>query len=120
MKIRLPLRTLTAILLPLVFSAPAWAHHGWSSYDAEKTIKAEVPLAEVRYRNPHAEVEVDYQGKRWQAILAPTSRMESRGLPKDALQAGKTVTLEGYPRKDGTPEMRIERITVDGKVIELR
>jgi hypothetical protein len=120
MKVRLPLRTLPAVLLPLVFTASAWAHHGWSSYDSEKTIKAEVPLAEVRYRNPHAEVEVDYEGKRWQVILAPTSRMESRGLPKDALKAGKTVTLEGYPRKDGTPEMRIERMTVDGKVIELR
>ncbi len=120
MKIRPTLRLLPAVLLSLVFSAPAWAHHGWSSYDAEKTIKADVPLAEVRYRNPHAEAEVDYQGKRWQVILAPTSRMESRGLPKDALAPGKTVTLEGYPRKDGTPEMRIERITVDGKVIELR
>ena len=120
MKIRSPLRILPAILLPLVFSTSAWAHHGWSSYDAEKTIKAEVSLAEVRYRNPHAEAEVDYQGKRWQVILAPTGRMESRGLPKDALTPGKTVTLEGYPRKDGTPEMRIERIILDGKVIELR
>jgi hypothetical protein len=120
MKIRSPLRMLPAVLLPLALAAPAWAHHGWSSYDAEKTIKADVALAEVRYRNPHAEVEVDYEGKRWQVILAPTSRMESRGLPKDSLTPGKTVTLEGYPRKDGTPEMRIERITVDGKVIELR
>jgi hypothetical protein len=120
MKIRLPLRLLPTVLLSLAFSAPAWAHHGWSSYDADKTIKTEAKLAEVRYRNPHAEVEVDYEGKRWQVILAPTSRMESRGLPKDALAPGKTVTLEGYPRKDGTPEMRIERITVDGKVIELR
>ena len=33
----------------------AWAHHGWSSYDADKAVKVEVPLAEVRYRNPHAE-----------------------------------------------------------------
>lgn len=113
-------RLLPAVLLPLLFSASAWAHHGWSSYDAEKTIKVEVPLVEVHYRNPHAEVEVDYEGKRWQVILAPTSRMERRGLPKDSLTTGKVVTLEGYPRKDGTPEMRIERITVDGKVIELR
>ena len=113
-------RLLPAILLSLLFGAPAWAHHGWSSYDAEKTIKVDVPLVEVRYRNPHAEVDVDYQGKRWQVILAPINRMESRGLDKDALKQGKSVTVEGYPRKDGTPEMRAERITVDGKVIELR
>lgn len=99
----------------------AWAHHGWSAYDADKTVKIEVPLAEVRYRNPHAEVEVDHQGKRWQVVLAPISRMENRGLPgAEALKVGKTITIVGYPRKDGTPEIRAERITVDGKTIELR
>ena len=113
-------RVLSAVLLPLVFSASAWAHHGWSSYDSEKPVKLEVPLAEVQYRNPHAEVAVDHQDKRWQVILAPISRMESRGLEKDALVVGKTVTIEGYPRKDGTPEIRAERLTVNGKVIELR
>jgi hypothetical protein len=107
-------------VLSLLFCASAWAHHGWSSYDSDKTVKVEVPLAEVRYRNPHAEVEVDYQGKRWQVILAPVSRMEARGLEKGSLAVGKSVTIEGYPRKDGTPEMRAERITVNGKVVELR
>lgn len=116
MKIRL----LPAALLSLLLGAPAWAHHGWSSYDADKIVKVEVPLAEVRYRNPHAEVAVDHEGKRWQVILAPISRMESRGLAKDALSVGKPVTIEGYPRKDGTAEIRAERIKVDGKVIELR
>ena len=113
-------RLLPVALLSLLLGAPAWAHHGWSAYDADKTVKVEVPLAEVRYRNPHAEVEVDYQGKRWQVILAPISRMESRGLPKDGLSVGKSVTIDGYPRKDGTAEIRAERITVDGKVVELR
>ena len=116
MKIRL----LPVALLSMILAAPAWAHHGWSSYDADKTVKVEVRLAEVRYRNPHAEVAVDHEGKRWQVILAPISRMESRGLSKDALSVGKPVTIEGYPRKDGTAEIRAERITVDGKVIELR
>ena len=111
---------LPAVLSTLLMSPAAWAHHGWSSYDSEKTVKLDVPLAEVHYRNPHAEVEVDHQGKRWQVILAPISRMETRGLEKDALAVGKTVTIEGYPRKDGTPEIRAERITVGGKVVELR
>ncbi len=98
----------------------AWAHHGWSSYDSDKAVKVEVPLAEVRYRNPHAEVAVEHDGKRWQVVLAPISRMENRGLPTDALKVGKSVIIEGYPRKDGTAEIRAERITVDGKTVELR
>jgi hypothetical protein len=28
--------------------------------------------------------------------------------------------LEGYPRRDGSHEMRIERITAGGKTVELR
>lgn len=113
------LRGFSAWILILA-TASAWAHHGWSSYDANKLVTLNSPLAEVRYRNPHAEVEVDHDGKRWLVILAPISRMESRGLPSDALAKGKKVTIEAYPRSDGTAEMRAERITVDGKTIELR
>jgi len=98
----------------------AHAHHGWSSYNADQVMQIEATLQEVRYRNPHAEVEIDHNGQRWHVILAPTRRMESRGLPDGALQPGRTIIIEGYPKRDGSPEMRAERITVDGKVIELR
>ena len=49
-------------------------------------------------------------------------RMEARGLTKAMLTSGKrAVTLIGYPRRDGTAEMRIETVIVrDGKRIELR
>jgi hypothetical protein len=105
-----------AVLVP----AGALAHHGWSSYDAAKTIKLTAPLTDVAWRNPHGEAKVAYQGKTWTVILAPVSRMESRGLTQAMLGPGKRVTLEGYPRSDGTPEMRIERVTAEGKTVELR
>lgn len=117
MKTRTLLGGLAALTLA---TGPAWGHHGWSAYDAEKPIKIETVLVEIQYRNPHAEADVDYEGKRWHVILAPTRRMESRGLSKDALVPGKEVIIEAYPRRDGTAEMRAERITVDGKTIELR
>jgi len=98
----------------------AWAHHGWSSYDSSKVLKIEAPVEDVRYRNPHAEVDVQYEGSRWDVVLAPISRMESRGLPEKSLTVGKIVTIEGYPRQDGKHEIRAERITVDGKTVELR
>jgi hypothetical protein len=108
-------------LLTVAWSAsPSWAHHGWSSYDAKQVLKFEAELREVRYRNPHAEVEIDRDGERWLVILAPISRMEARGLSSNDLQAGRTITIEGYPRSDGTREIRAERIIVDGKSVELR
>ncbi|ARP93542.1 DUF6152 family protein [Bordetella genomosp. 13] len=110
----------SAALAATVVSTSAWAHHGWSSYDANKAVKIEAPVAEVRWRNPHAEIDISYQGETWDVVLAPLGRLESRGLPEQALTKGKTVTVEGYPRQDGTREIRAERITVDGKTIELR
>ena len=41
-------------------------------------------------------------------------------LTKAMLGPKQTVTLEGYPRRDGTREMRIERITAGGRTVELR
>jgi len=113
-------RRCASILVCLLLAAAAWAHHGWSSYDTSKVMKFDAALAEVRYRNPHAEVEVEHEGTRWLVILAPISRMQARGLPAELLTVGKVVTIEGYPRSDGTAELRAERITVDGKTVELR
>ena len=53
-------------------------------------------------------------------VLAPPSRMENRGLPREVLKPGKTATVAGYPNRTDANEMRAERITVDGKTTELR
>jgi hypothetical protein len=104
----------------LFIPGAALAHHGWSSYDAGKTLKITAPLTSIAWRNPHGEAKVSYKGKTWAVVLAPVARMEARGLTEAMIGGGKPVTIEGYPRKDGVPEMRIERITVDGKTVELR
>lgn len=36
------------------------------------------------------------------------------------LKPGSTATLEGYPNRNKPEEMRVERITVGGKTVELR
>ncbi len=111
---------IAAAVAGLLAPAAALAHHGWSSYDAEKTLKVTAPLTSVTWGNPHGTAKVAYQGKTWDVILAPTSRMEARGLTPAMIGPGKVVTLEGYPRRDGVAEMRIERITAEGKTVELR
>jgi hypothetical protein len=99
---------------------PAEAHHGWSAYDAGKAIKVEAPIEAVRYENPHGEIEINYEGKLWVVVLAPPSRMQARGLPPEDLKPGATILVEAYPKRDGEPEMRAERVTVSGKTVELR
>lgn len=106
--------------LAMLAAPRAEAHHGWSSYDAAKVIKVEAPVEVVRYQQPHGEIEIMYEGKPWVVVLAPPSRMQARGLPKEDLTVGTKVLIEAYPKRDGEAEMRAERITVNGKIIELR
>lgn len=110
----------TCSLFVLLAALPALAHHGWGAYDAAKVMRFDAALVDVRFGNPHAEATVRHQGKAWNVVLAPVSRMTARGLPDGALVNGKTITIEGYPRNDGTAELRAERVVVDGKTIELR
>jgi hypothetical protein len=98
----------------------ALAHHGWSSYEADKTLTIETPVKTLSYRNPHAHITIDYEGREWHVVLAPISRMELRGLSEKDLAPGRTVTVVGYPRKDGTAEIRAERVIVDERTVELR
>lgn len=110
---------IAALALICLTPALASAHHGWSTYDADKTLTITAPISEIRWANPHGAAAVQYQGKRWEVVLAPILRMETRGLSADMLKKAKSVTLIGQPRKDGTPEMKIQRIVVEGKEYNL-
>lgn len=102
-------------------SLPAIAHHGWSTYDETKPLTVTGKIVETHYENPHASIRVDVQGKRWLAVLAPVSRMESRGATAEKVAVGKQVTMVGYASKEKADEMRVERITFDGgQTVELR
>jgi len=108
-------------LSALAVPAAALAHHGWSSYDAGTVLTIEAPILTAKYQNPHGEIEVtDKAGKRWQIILAPPSRMEARGLPREQLVAGTVATVVGYPSRVQPAEIRAERIIIAGKTVELR
>ncbi len=106
----------------LLAAAPAalFAHHGWSSYDDTKTLTVKAPLTAVTWGNPHGTAKVAWQKRNWDVVLAPVARMEARGLTRQMLAPKKVVTLVGYPRRDGSAEMRIERVIVDGRTVELR
>jgi hypothetical protein len=46
--------------------------------------------------------------------------MENRGLPRAMLTPGTAATVVGYPNRTDPDEMRAERITINGKTVELR
>ncbi len=116
-------RRAVLIALPVVASAvagAALAHHGWGSYDATKTLTLDGVVDRVIPDNPHAELMLRTSDKTWQVILSPPSRMANRGKPIGEIKAGDKVVAEGYASKNHPNEMRAERITHNGKTVELR
>jgi hypothetical protein len=111
---------LVALALVGATAAAAGAHHGWSGYDSTKELSVTGTIKESGYEHPHGFVRLEAPGKTWVVVLAPPSRMERRGLPKEMLAAGKNATVVGYPNRSDAHEMRAERITIDGRTIELR
>jgi Family of unknown function (DUF6152) len=110
------------MIIIAVLAAPGsvLAHHGWSEYDSSKALKLTGKIVASGYEHPHGHVRMETPGKTWNVILAPPSRMERRGLAKELLKPGASATVEGYPNRDKPEEMRAERITVNGKTVELR
>jgi hypothetical protein len=114
------MRLAASAVLALALAFPANAHHGWGSYDAENPVTLEGPIDQVTFDFPHTSLTVTKDGAAWLVTLAPPSRMNNRGATADIVQAGKPVKAHGYPKRDGTKEIRAEWIEIDGQHYELR
>jgi Family of unknown function (DUF6152) len=101
-------------------TSAAIAHHGWGSYNASSPVTVSGPILTSVFSNPHATITVQGADKVWTLTLAPTSRMISRGALAELVAVGKQVVAFGYPSTVDKDEMRAERITIDGKTVELR
>lgn len=47
------------MLVPLGAGLPAWAHHGWSSFDQNRPLYLEGKAVQVSWRNPHVELQLE-------------------------------------------------------------
>ncbi|MDQ4139566.1 MAG: DUF6152 family protein [Bacteroidota bacterium] len=114
------LRNSFAAFIFLVITSFTLYHHGWADYDQDKTIDFTGPVQEFTFENPHAIAKVTQGKKVWTVVLAPTSRMQERGVPTAKLAKGNSIRVVGYPHKEKQDEMRAERIFVDNDKYELR
>jgi Family of unknown function (DUF6152) len=96
--------------LPSLLSVPAWAHHGWSSFDQTRPIYLEGTAAQVAWRNPHAEIrlELPAAGLKLPADLAART-VPAQSAPVDGPTLLKAAQLP--TRKDKTWEIELAPLT---------
>ena len=111
--------SLTTLAVAVLLVTPLAAHHGWTGYqEKETTLSGTITAA--GYENPHGFVDLNVDGKTWRVVLAPPSRMQSRGLQREMLKVGEKATVLGYVHKSIATELRAERITIGNRTTELR
>jgi hypothetical protein len=114
------MRYLMTAFICLLTSMPAFAHHGWNEYDADKPMELTGTIQESGYTHPHGYVVLKAKDKSYHVVLAPPTRMENRGLSREMLTSGNQATVYAYPNRSKPDELRAERITVNQKTTELR
>jgi Family of unknown function (DUF6152) len=92
--------------LATLFTLPARAHHGWSSFDQNRPIYLEGKATKVAWRNPHAELmlELPAAGLKLPADLA-TRALPAQSAPVDGPALMKAAQLP--TRKDRAWEIEL-------------
>jgi len=111
---------LTTAVLLVIGAGRLAAHHGWTGYDESKPLTLTGTIKASGYENPHSFVDLQTNDKLWHVVLGPPSRMDNRGVSRDMLKIGATLTAMGYANKADARELRAERITIGGKTAEMR
>jgi hypothetical protein len=91
-----------------VFSAlPAFAHHSFAMFDAEKTKVLEGTIKEFQWTNPHSwillTVDNDHgQPEQWAIEMGGPGRLTRQGWTATTLTPGMKVKAIIHPLRDGT------------------
>ncbi len=113
-------RCLGILVGVLVLSPAAFAHHGWSQYDVDRSLELSGTVQEASFEHPHVTVRVQTPQKVWLVVLPPPTRADRLGLTPRTLRPGVSVTVVAYPHRSHPDEVRALRIVLEGRTILLR
>src|SRR5579872_1445049 len=107
----------------LLVSAPLMAHHGEANYDTDKVVSVKGTVSGFEFINPHTLITVDVKNdkgeiEKWNCeARSPGMLVRVGGWDKNTLKVGDVITVYGYRAKNGSPVMRLQKLTTaDGTV----
>ena len=92
----------------LLVGDSAYAHHGNSAYDEERTVTITGTVTEFDFVNPHTQIFMDVKDNKgnvvhWAVESQSPGIMRRNGWSRASLQPGDQITVTLNPAKNGAP-----------------
>lgn len=109
--------TMLASLVALC-SYPSQAHHSFATYDIDNKIQRTGLLTKFSFSSPHIQLVLDVEREdgskeTWKIESMNPRRWDRMGNPRDVASVGETVTILGWPARNGEDEMALSTIITD-------
>jgi hypothetical protein len=112
-------------LMLVSFISPVASHHSFAVYDIDNKIERTGVLTKFQFAQPHIRlllkvVHDDGTIENWDIESMAPRRWDSFGHDRDFAKEGETVTIIGWPARDGSDKMALSTIITErGKMVVL-
>ena len=113
-----------ASAVTLFAAGVASAHHSFAVFfDPEKSVTVTGKVTSFRFTNPHGTLSIDVTKadgtvEQWRAETNAPVILARRGWTRNSVKPGETVTISGWPARDGRNYLRLmEAKDANGKLI---
>jgi hypothetical protein len=97
-----------ATIAAVAIAAPAFAHHSFAMFDAEKTLTMKGTVKEFEWTNPHSWLRVTVMDEKtgkpllWALEMSSPARLTTMGMHANSVRVGDEVSVTFHPMRDGT------------------
>jgi hypothetical protein len=109
-----------ATIAAFAIAAPAFAHHSFAMFDAEKTLTMKGTVKEFEWTNPHSWLRVTVMDEKtgkpllWALEMSSPARLTTMGMHANSVKVGDAVSVTFHPMRDGTRGGQFIQATLPG------
>jgi hypothetical protein len=101
----------------LAVAVPVFSHHGRATYDETKMATIMGTVSAFQFSNPHAQLYLDVKDEKgkiekWIGEGTSPNMLVREGWDRKTVKPGDQVTATGHPARNGTNNMRIEKVVL--------
>jgi hypothetical protein len=102
------MKLMTRIAAAFLLAAAVYAHHAYTAeFDTQKPVKLTGVLTKLEWSNPHIWLYLDVNDEKgnvtnWGFSASPPGMLQRRGITRDSLKIGETLTISGHRARDGS------------------